>query len=35
MYIPPSIPSVDSVRGFAHAASFAAARQCLRFLVGK
>jgi len=24
---------VDSIRGFAHAAGFAAARRCLRFLV--
>ena len=27
------LPSVDSIRGFAHAADFAAARRCLRFLV--
>jgi len=27
------LPSVDSIRGFAHAAGFAAARRCLRFLV--
>jgi len=26
-------PTVDSIMGFAHAASFAAARRCLRFLV--
>ena len=26
-------PYVDSIRGFAHAAGFAAARRCLRFLV--
>jgi len=26
------LPSVDSIRGFAHAAGFAAARRCLRFL---
>jgi len=27
------LPSVESIRGFAHAASFAAARRCIRFLV--
>jgi len=27
------LPSVNSIRGFAHAAGFAAARRCLRFLV--
>ena len=27
------LPSVDSIRGFVHAAGFAAARRCLRFLV--
>jgi len=27
------LPSNDSIRGFAHAAGFAAARRCLRFLV--
>jgi len=27
------LPSVDSIMGFAHAAGFAAARRCLRFLV--
>ena len=29
----PFVTSVDSIRGFAHAAGFAAARRCLRFLV--
>jgi len=29
----PFLPSVDSIRGLAHAAGFAAARRCLRFLV--
>jgi len=29
----PLLPSVDSIGGFAHAAGFAAARRCLRFLV--
>ena len=29
----PFLHSVDSIRGFAHAACFAAARRCLRFLV--
>ena len=29
----PFLPSVDSIRGFAHAADFAAAGRCLRFLV--
>ena len=29
----PFLPSVDRIRGFAHAAGFAAARRCLRFLV--
>jgi len=29
----PSLPSVDSIRGFAHAAGFAAALRCLWFLV--
>jgi len=34
-YIHPSLPSVDSIRGFAlaHAAGFAMALRCLRFLV--
>jgi len=27
------LPSVESIRGFAHAAGFAAARRCLPFLV--
>jgi len=27
------LPGVESIRGFAHAAGFAAARRCLRFLV--
>jgi len=27
------LPSVDSIRGFAHAAGFATARRCLQFLV--
>ena len=27
------LPSVDSIRDFAHAADFASARRCLRFLV--
>jgi len=27
------LPSVESIRGFAHAAGFAAARRCLQFLV--
>jgi len=34
-YIPPWLPTFDSIRGFAHAAGFAAARRCLRFLVSK
>ena len=29
----PFSPTVDSIRGFAHAAGFAAARRCLQFLV--
>jgi len=29
------LPGVESIRGFAHAAGFAAARRCLRFLAGK
>ena len=29
----PFLPSVGSIRGFAHAAGVAAARRCLRFLV--
>ena len=29
----PLLPGVESIRGFAHAAGFAAARRCLRFLV--
>jgi len=32
-YIPPCLTIVDSIRGFAHAAGFAAARRCLPFLV--
>jgi len=27
------LPGVESIRGFAHAAGFAAARRCLQFLV--
>ena len=27
------VPTVDNIRGFVHAAGFAAARRCLRFLV--
>jgi len=30
----PFLPTVDSIRGFVYAASFAVARRCLRFLVG-
>ena len=33
MYIPPSILTVDSMRGFADAAGFAATRRYLRFVV--
>jgi len=29
----PFLPSVESIRGFAHAAGFATARRCLQFLV--
>jgi len=31
--LPSSLPTVESIRGFAHAAGFAAARQCLQLLV--
>jgi len=31
----PLLPTVDIIRGFAHAASVAAARRCLQFLVGQ
>jgi len=32
-YTVPSLPAVDSIRGFANAVGFAAARRCLQFLV--
>ena len=31
--LPPWLPTFDSIRGFAHAAGFASAWRCLRFLV--